>query len=86
MYAGNIPKFGKKGDKYGHMEKVDMVGGLGPTWDRRSSPLGCRLAPQVALPRHLSVGAAPKPITSFHSSRFDQQTRFDAGGFMGPLS
>jgi hypothetical protein len=31
-------------------------------------------------------GAAPEPITSLHSSQFDQRTRQDASGFMGPLS
>ena len=66
---------GQKGDKYGHMEQVDMIGGLGPT-----------AQPLMALPRHQSMGSAPEPITSFHSSQFDQRTRFDAGGFMGPLS
>ena len=74
-----MTKFGKKGDKYGHMEQVDVAGGLGATWDHHP-------APQVALPHHQSVGAAPKTIKIFHSRRFDQRTKFDAGGSMGPLS
>ena len=50
-------------------------------------PLGpVRLTPHVDLPCHRSVGAIPKPITSLHSSRFDQEPRLSHGGLMGPLS
>ena len=68
------------------MEQVDMAGGLGSTWARHQAPQGHRSATQVALPCHQSMGVALEPITSYHSSQFDQWMRFDAGGFMGPLS
>ena len=45
----NIAKIGQIGDKYGHMEQVDVTGGHWPTWKCRSAPHGRRLAPQVAL-------------------------------------
>ena len=67
-------------------KQVDVVGSLGPTWQRRSAPQGRRPAPQAAMPRHRSVGVAPESMTSVHSSQFDQWPQFDDGGSMGPLS
>ena len=63
------------------------------TWQEALGPLGSAVQhhkgtaqPQVALPCHWSMGVALEPVTSVHSSQFDQRTRFDACGFMGPLS
>ena len=76
----------QNGDKYEHRDQVDVVVALGAHMQSRLAPQECRLVCHVAWPCHQSVGAALEPMTSVHSSRFDQRTRFDAGGFMGPLS
>ena len=65
LYVGNLSKNKQKGDKYGHMEASGH--GREP-WAHLAAPRG----PQVAMPRPRSVGAAPEPMTSIHSSRFDQ--------------
>ena len=81
-----MANFGQNGDKHGPREKVDVIGGSGPIGQRQTAPHGRCPVPHWHLPCHWSVGVAPKPITSLHSSWSDQRTRFDAGGFMGPLS
>jgi hypothetical protein len=76
----------QKCDKYGHIEASGR--GKEP-WAHLVVPLDPKrmpLGPQVAMPHHRSMGAAPDPMTSVHSSQFDQWTRFDDGGSMGPLS
>ena len=44
LHVGNIPKFGQKGEKYGHMEQVHVAGPLGPTGHRSMG------APLEAMP------------------------------------
>jgi hypothetical protein len=79
-------KYGKNRPKWWQTWTKEASGRGRATWAHRSALLGHRLAPQVAMPHHQSVGAAPKLITSLHSRRFVQRTKFVHGGSMGPLS
>ena len=52
----------QKGDKYGHMEQVDVAGGPGAHMPRQLAPQGSRPVPPWHWPRHRSVGAAPQAL------------------------
>ena len=81
-----MEKIDENSEEYGHMEQVDMASGPRAHMPRRLASLGHHLVPPWGWPCHRSMGAALEPITSFHSSRFDQRTRLEAGGSIGPLS
>jgi len=78
--------FGKNGGKHAHRRQVDVAGGHGPTWPRRSTPSGVARPPM--WPYHITDPweGLQKVSPPLINVGLIQGPRWSYLGSMGPLS